>query len=159
MTDLMLTILPIWFLALFLGVAAVRHHGARRLRLRGLRRHSAGGGAAAHRHGSQFLPDDRRAPLFILMGNIMNTAGITDRIFRFATRGGRVDARRPVSRQHPGEHDLPPACRARRWADAGGVGTIEIKAMRDEGYDAETAAAITRRVGDDRAYSFRPACR
>ena len=28
-------------------------------------------------------------------------------------------------------------------ADAGGVGTLEIKAMKDEGYDAETAAAIT----------------
>ena len=28
-------------------------------------------------------------------------------------------------------------------ADAGGVGTLEIKAMRDEGYDPETAAAIT----------------
>ena len=28
-------------------------------------------------------------------------------------------------------------------ADAGGVGTLEIKAMRNAGYDAETAAAIT----------------
>src|SRR5690606_26110164 len=28
-------------------------------------------------------------------------------------------------------------------ADAGGVGSLEIKAMRQEGYDPETAAAIT----------------
>ena len=28
-------------------------------------------------------------------------------------------------------------------ADAGGIGTIEIKAMQDAGYDTETAAAIT----------------
>ena len=41
------------------------------------------------------------APLFILMGNIMNSAGITDRIFAFATRVRRLDARRAVPRQHP----------------------------------------------------------
>ena len=29
-------------------------------------------------------------------------------------------------------------------ADAGGLGTLEIKAMRDAGYDTETARAITR---------------
>ncbi len=41
------------------------------------------------------------APLFILMGNIMNSAGITDRIFAFAKAVRRLDARRALPRQHP----------------------------------------------------------
>jgi TRAP-type mannitol/chloroaromatic compound transport system permease large subunit len=45
------------------------------------------------------------APLFVLMGNIMNSAGITDRIFAFATacvgwvRGG-------LCHEHPGQRHL-----------------------------------------------------
>jgi tripartite ATP-independent transporter DctM subunit len=82
------------------------------------------------------------APLFILMGNIMNSAGITDRIFAFATacvgwmRGGLCHANILASVIFAGMSGSA-------VADAGGVGTLEIKAMRDEGYDAETAAAIT----------------
>jgi tripartite ATP-independent transporter DctM subunit len=82
------------------------------------------------------------APLFILMGNIMNSAGITDRIFAFATacmgwlRGGLCHANIFASVIFAGMSGSA-------VADAGGVGTLEIKAMRDEGYDAETAAAIT----------------
>ena len=40
------------------------------------------------------------APLFILMGNLMNSAGITLPDLRLRQGGGRLDARRPV----PGEH-------------------------------------------------------
>jgi len=82
------------------------------------------------------------APLFILMGNIMNSAGITDRIFSFATacvgwlRGGLCHANILASVIFAGMSGSA-------VADAGGVGTLEIKAMQDEGYDAETAAAIT----------------
>jgi tripartite ATP-independent transporter DctM subunit len=82
------------------------------------------------------------APLFILMGNIMNSAGITERIFTFATacvgwlRGGLCHANILASVIFAGMSGSA-------VADAGGVGTLEIKAMRDEGYDAETAAAIT----------------
>ena len=82
------------------------------------------------------------APLFILMGNIMNSAGITDRIFAFATacvgwlRGGLCHANILASVIFAGMSGSA-------VADAAGVGTLEIKAMRDEGYDAETAAAIT----------------
>ena len=82
------------------------------------------------------------APLFILMGNIMNAAGITDRIFAFATacvgwlRGGLCHANILASVIFAGMSGSA-------VADAGGVGTLEIKAMKDEGYDAETAAAIT----------------
>ncbi|MBL8587573.1 MAG: TRAP transporter large permease [Methylobacteriaceae bacterium] len=82
------------------------------------------------------------APLFILMGNIMNSAGITERIFAFAKacvgwlRGGLCHANIFASVIFAGMSGSA-------VADAGGVGTLEIKAMRDEGYDAETAAAIT----------------
>jgi tripartite ATP-independent transporter DctM subunit len=82
------------------------------------------------------------APLFILMGNIMNSAGVTDRIFAFATacvgwlRGGLCHANILASVIFAGMSGSA-------VADAGGVGTLEIKAMRDEGYDPETAAAIT----------------
>ncbi|MFN8830971.1 MAG: TRAP transporter large permease [Labrys sp. (in: a-proteobacteria)] len=82
------------------------------------------------------------APLFILMGSIMNSAGITDRIFAFATacvgwlRGGLCHANILASVIFAGMSGSA-------VADAGGVGTLEIKAMRKEGYDPETAAAIT----------------
>lgn len=82
------------------------------------------------------------APLFILMGNIMNSAQITDRIFAFATavvgwmRGGLCHANIVASTIFAGMSGSA-------VADAGGVGTLEIKAMRNEGYDPETAAAIT----------------
>ena len=82
------------------------------------------------------------APLFILMGNIMNSAGITERIFTFATacvgwlRGGLCHANILASVIFAGMSGSA-------VADAGGVGTLEIKAMKDEGYDPETAAAIT----------------
>lgn len=82
------------------------------------------------------------APLFILMGNILNSAGITQRIFDFATavvgwmRGGLCHANIIASVIFSGMSGSA-------VADAAGVGTIEIKAMKDEGYDAETAAAIT----------------
>jgi len=82
------------------------------------------------------------APLFILMGNIMNSAGITERIFAFATavigwvRGGLCHANILASVIFAGMSGSA-------VADAGGVGTLEIKAMKKEGYDSETAAAIT----------------
>jgi tripartite ATP-independent transporter DctM subunit len=82
------------------------------------------------------------APLFILMGNIMNSAGITDRIFAFATacvgwvRGGLCHANILASVIFAGMSGSA-------VADAGGVGSLEIRAMKQEGYDAETAAAIT----------------
>jgi tripartite ATP-independent transporter DctM subunit len=141
MTNLMLTILPIWFLALFLGVPLFVTMGL-------------AGSAFVIFGGIPLVVVPQRitmaansfpmiaAPLFILMGNIMNTAGITDRIFRFATavvgwmRGGLCHANILASMIFAGMSGSA-------VADAGGVGTIEIKAMRDEGYDAETAAAIT----------------
>lgn len=82
------------------------------------------------------------APMYILMGNIMNSAGVTERIFRFASvcvgwwRGGLCHANILGSVIFAGMSGSA-------VADAGGIGTIEIKAMKDAGYDIDTAAAIT----------------
>jgi tripartite ATP-independent transporter DctM subunit len=72
----------------------------------------------------------------------MNSGGITRRIFEFAAactawmKGGLAQANIVGSVIFAGTSGSA-------IADAGGIGTLEIKAMRDEGYDAETAAAIT----------------
>jgi tripartite ATP-independent transporter DctM subunit len=82
------------------------------------------------------------APMYILMGNIMNSTGVTERIFRFASvcvgwwRGGLCHANILGSVIFAGMSGSA-------VADAGGIGTIEIKAMKDAGYDIDTAAAIT----------------
>ena len=82
------------------------------------------------------------APLFILMGNLMNSAGISVRIFEFAKcvvgwmRGGLCQANIVGSVIFAGMSGSA-------VADAAGLGTVEIEMMKKEGYDAETAGAIT----------------
>ena len=81
------------------------------------------------------------APLFILMGNILGAARITDRIVAFASaligwlRGGYAHASILASMIFAGMVGSA-------VADAAGTGAIEIRAMRRAGYRAETAAAI-----------------
>jgi tripartite ATP-independent transporter DctM subunit len=81
-------------------------------------------------------------PFFILAGNLMNTGGVTRRLFRFATAlighipGGLGHANVVASIIFAGMSGAA-------IADAGGLGTIEIKAMKDEGFDTGFSAAIT----------------
>ena len=81
-------------------------------------------------------------PFFILAGNLMNSAGITNRIFAFATasigwlQGGLGHVNIIASVLFAGMSGAA-------VADAGGLGTIEIKAMRDAGYDDDFAVAVT----------------
>lgn len=81
-------------------------------------------------------------PFFILAGNLMNSAGITNRIFDFATaavgwlRGGLGHVNVVGSVIFAGMSGAA-------VADAGGLGTIEIKAMRDHGYPDDFAVGIT----------------
>jgi tripartite ATP-independent transporter DctM subunit len=81
-------------------------------------------------------------PFFILAGNLMNSAGITNRIYDFATaavgwlRGGLGHVNVAGSVIFAGMSGTA-------VADAGGLGTIEIKAMRDHGYPVEFAVGIT----------------
>src|SRR3954454_20681414 len=82
------------------------------------------------------------APLFILMGNILAAAKITDRIVAFASavigwvRGGYAHASILTSMIFAGMVGSA-------VADAAGSGGVEIRAMRKAGYRPETAAAIT----------------
>ena len=81
-------------------------------------------------------------PFFILAGNLMNTAGITNRIFDFAKacvgwmRGG-------LGHVNIGASVVFAGMSGAAVADAGGLGTIEIKAMRDAGYDSDFSVGVT----------------
>ncbi len=81
-------------------------------------------------------------PFFILAGNLMNSAGITNRIYDFALalvgwlKGGLGHVNVVGSVVFAGMSGTA-------VADAGGLGTIEIKAMQDHGYPTEFAVGIT----------------
>jgi len=82
------------------------------------------------------------APFFMLTGMAMNTAGITNRIYNFAEclagrfRGGLAHVNVIGSVIFAGMSGSA-------VADAAGLGTIEIKAMTDEGYPRAFSAAVT----------------
>jgi tripartite ATP-independent transporter DctM subunit len=141
MTTLMLVILAVWFVSLFLGppiwltlgLAAITF-----LQFAGIPDLAVAQRLAKSVDSFPLLA----APLFILMGNIMNSAGITTRIFDFAKvcvgwmRGGLCHANIVASVFFAGTSGSA-------VADAGGLGTLEIRAMTDEGYSPDIAAALT----------------
>ncbi|MFN3481703.1 TRAP transporter large permease [Rhabdaerophilum calidifontis] len=81
-------------------------------------------------------------PFFILAGNLMNIAGVTGRIYAFAValvgwmRGGLAQVNIIGSVIFSGMSGTA-------IADAAGIGTIEIKAMKDHGYPVEVAVGVT----------------
>lgn len=81
-------------------------------------------------------------PFFILAGNLMNIAGVTGRIYSFAVdlvgwmRGGLAQVNIVGSVVFSGMSGTA-------VADAAGIGTIEIKAMKDHGYPVEVAVGVT----------------
>lgn len=81
-------------------------------------------------------------PVFIFVGNLMNLSGITDRIFRFASvlagrlHGGLAQVNILASLIFSGISGAA-------LADVGGLGRVEIKAMRERGFDAPFSAAVT----------------
>ena len=81
-------------------------------------------------------------PLFILAGELMNVGKITDKIFNFAKAnvgwipGGLGHANVVASVIFAGMSGSA-------IADAGGLGTVELKAMRDSGFDDDFSSAVT----------------
>src|SRR5215470_1531223 len=81
-------------------------------------------------------------PFFILAGNLMNNAGVTNRIYNYAlslvgwAKGGLGHVNVLGSVVFAGMSGTA-------IADAAGLGTIEIKAMRDHGYSSEFAVGVT----------------
>ncbi len=79
---------------------------------------------------------------FVLAGNIMNTGGITKRIFEFADHlvghftGGLAHSNVLASIIFSGMSGSA-------IADTGGLGAIELKAMKDGGYDEDFSLAVT----------------
>src|SRR2546422_5696046 len=82
------------------------------------------------------------APLFILMGHVMNNTLVTHRLFGFATaivgwlRGGLCHANVVASMIFAGMSGSA-------VAEAGGLGVVEIRAMRDAKYPIGMAAGLT----------------
>ena len=81
-------------------------------------------------------------PFFILAGNLMNSAGITTRIFNFA-RAAVGWMHGGLGHVNVGASIIFAGMSGAAVADAGGLGNIEIKAMRDAGYDTDFAVGIT----------------
>ena len=81
-------------------------------------------------------------PVFIFVGNLMNAAGITERLFRFADvlvsrlYGGLAQVNIFASLIFSGVSGAA-------LADVGGLGRIEIRAMRDRGFPLPFSAAVT----------------
>jgi len=81
-------------------------------------------------------------PLYVLVAELMNLAGITDRIFQFARnligwlRGGLAYVNIVASIIFAGMSGSG-------LADIMGLGRVEIKAMKDAGYDLDFSAAVT----------------
>lgn len=81
-------------------------------------------------------------PLFILAGNLMNSAGLTDRLVRFVNsfvghiRGGLGLANVGTSMVFAGVSGTA-------VGDAASIGSVMIPAMKQQGYRADYAAAVT----------------
>lgn len=81
-------------------------------------------------------------PFFILAGHLMNTGGITTKIFTFARAlvgwmpGG-------LGHVNVGASVIFAGMSGAAVADAGGLGNVEIKAMRDAGYDTDFSVGVT----------------
>jgi tripartite ATP-independent transporter DctM subunit len=81
-------------------------------------------------------------PFFVFAGNLMNTGGVTTRIFNFcesivgSVKGGLGHVNVVASVIFAGMSGAA-------IADAGGLGAVEIKAMRDAGYDDGFTLGIT----------------
>ena len=81
-------------------------------------------------------------PMFLFTGKVMNEGGITTRIFNFARKlvgwmpGGMAMVNVVASMIFGGMSGTS-------TADAGGLGAIEIKAMRENGYDDEFIGSVT----------------
>jgi tripartite ATP-independent transporter DctM subunit len=81
-------------------------------------------------------------PFFILAGNLMNTGGMTVRIFRLAQLlVGRVPG--GLGHVNVVASMLFAGMSGSAVADAAGLGTVEIEAMTKAGYDRTFAATIT----------------
>jgi len=81
-------------------------------------------------------------PFFIFAGHLMNASGFTDRIFAFA-RALIGWAPGGLGHVNIGASVVFAGMSGAAVADAGGLGAVEIKAMRDAGYDRGFSVGVT----------------
>jgi len=81
-------------------------------------------------------------PFFILAGHLMNAAGFTERIFALA-RAIIGWAPGGLGHVNIGASVVFAGMSGAAVADAGGLGAVEIKAMRDAGYDRGFSVGVT----------------
>lgn len=81
-------------------------------------------------------------PFFIMAGELMNSGGITTRIFDFANAlVGRIPG--GLGHANVFASIIFAGMSGSAVADAGGLGAIEMKAMREKGFDDDFSAAVT----------------
>lgn len=81
-------------------------------------------------------------PLFVFVGEAMNTGGVTDRIFKFA-RAYVKHITGGLGHVNVISNMIIAGMSGSAVADAYGIGVIEIKAMVENGYGADFSAALT----------------
>ena len=81
-------------------------------------------------------------PVFIYVGNLMNQAGVTERIFKFAdTLVGRVPG--GLAQVNVVASLIFAGMSGAMLADVGGLGRIEVKAMTARGFRKDFSSAVT----------------
>ena len=81
-------------------------------------------------------------PVFIFVGNLMNSAGITRRIFKFAdTLVGRMPG--GLAQVNIFASLIFSGMSGAALADVGGLGQIEIQAMKEKGFTSSFSGAVT----------------
>lgn len=134
--------LAVWLLIMFLGTPVGWSLFIATVLFFSMTRWNVGNFAAAKLIDSVNSFSLLSVPFFILTGILMNSSGITTRIFNFARAmlghytGGMGHVNISASLVFSGMSGSA-------LADAGGLGQLEIKAMRDEGYDDDLCGGIT----------------
>ena len=81
-------------------------------------------------------------PLFMLAGGIMNTSGLTRRLFRFS-KGLVGHFPGGTAQVNVVANLIMAGMSGSELADASAIGKVLIPSMKEEGYDSEFAAAVT----------------
>ena len=81
-------------------------------------------------------------PFFVLAGNLMNASGVTQRIFNFA-RALLGWMRGSLGHVNIGASMIFAGMSGSALADLAGLGALEIKAMRENGYPVDFSAAVS----------------
>lgn len=81
-------------------------------------------------------------PIFIFVGNLMNASGITTRIYKFAaTAFGRLPG--GLAQVNIAGSLIFSGMSGAALADVGGLGRVELKAMKEHGFKPAFASALT----------------